>query len=220
MAESTLFDEKTLKEFKKVHLIELVLELQKEKTALSIQGETIQKLDSRVVQMERSQFLYEQYGRRESIEISGIPPAIGKDKKTDDLENAVIDIFHEAGAQVHGNQLTQDQISACHRIGKKGITIIRFVNRKFAWEGLSKGKNLKGTTLYGNTAIYINNSFCREFSFYGFVIRDLKRKKLIDGYKVISGVYHIKKLGGEKYEEISHSSDFATLNLDISSYKK
>ena len=125
-----MFDKKTLNEFRKDHLVELVLELQKEKNALMIQGETIKTLDDRVVQMERSQFLYEQYGRRESAEITGIPVNIGKDKTDSyDLEAAVIDVWNEAGAKVHGNELTHDQIAACHRIGKKGITIVRFVNR-------------------------------------------------------------------------------------------
>ena len=101
------------------------------------------------------------------------------------------------------------------------MTIVRFVNRKFAWEGLTKGKNLKGTNLYcdGN-AIYINNSFCREFKYYGFLIRCLKRDKRNEGYEVVSGVFHIKKLGGNKYEEMSHVSDFEDHNLDISVYDK
>ena len=219
MAAKDIFDKKTLNEFKKEHLVELVLELQKEKKALMIQGDTIKNLNVKVIEIERSQFLYEQYGRRESINITGIPLNIGK-TKNEDLEAAVVNVYNEAGVKVHGKELTPDQISACHRIGKKGVTIVRFVNRKYAWAGLFNGKNLKGTNLYGDNQIYINNSFCREFQYYGYVIRNLKRNKLIDSYKVISGVFHIKTLGGDKYEEISHSSDFLKHKLDISAYKR
>ena len=72
-------------------------------------------------------------------------------------------------------------IQATHRVGKKGVTIVKFVNLKFAYEGLRCGKNLKDSKLYGNSGgIYINNSF---------------------SIKV-----------GEKFNEISHKSDFLKYN--------
>ena len=57
-------------------------------------------------------------------------------------------------------------------IGKKGVTTCKFVNRKFANEGLYKTH-----PVYGQT--YINNSMCTEFSKYGYYIRKLKKDKLI-----------------------------------------
>ena len=103
------------------------------------------------VEFERSHYLYLQYGRRNSVEITGIPAEI----ETKDLEEKVINIFYEAGVKVHGNGLTHMDIQAAHRIGKKGTTIVKFTNRKFAIEGRRCGKNLKGTSIFGNASVYI-----------------------------------------------------------------
>ena len=162
-----MFDEKKLAEFKKPQLIELVLELQKEKNLLIKQKENVSDIQTRLCELERSHFLYLQYGRRESVEITGIP----KEVPQEDLEQEVIKIYKEAKVSVHGKELSNFDISACHRIGKRDVTIVRFTNRKFAMEGLYKGKNLKGTKLYGSSPIYINNSFCREEPSHGLVQR-------------------------------------------------
>ena len=215
MAESHLFDKKVLNEFKKDHIVELVLELQKEKNDMKQHlDKAMSEISERVIELERSHYLYLQYGRRESVEISGIPSSIGQN----DLEDEVIKVYNEAKVQVHGNQVTKLDISACHRIGKNSVTIVRFMNRKFAMEGLFNGKNLKGTKLYGGSPIYINNSFCKEYRHYGFIIRNLKKKELIDGYKIKNGVYHIKPKGRNDFVEISHISDFSKYSLDISKY--
>ena len=71
-----LFDEKVLKEFKKDHLVKLVLELQKEKNMLFQQNDEIKVVKNKVTELERSHLLYLQYGRRESVEITGIPKEI------------------------------------------------------------------------------------------------------------------------------------------------
>ena len=76
-------------------------------------------------------------------------------------------------------------------------------------------KKLKGTKLYGNIPIYMNNSFCREFNRYGYLIRKLKRSSLIAGFKVRSGVYQIKLEENGEFVEISHHSDFRKYNLDV-----
>ena len=196
-------------QLQKNQLVSLVLQLQKESIALKQQKEG--DLEKRVIALERSQFLYEQYGRRESVEITGIPSNI----EQKDLENEVIKVFNEAKVQVHGRPLEPMDITACHRIGKKNVTIVRFVNRKFAYAGLTCGKNLKGTNVYGGTPIYINNSFCKEFNRYGYIIRKLQKLSLISGYKVKNGVYFIKLNGTENFQEVSHVSDFEKYDLDI-----
>ena len=48
----------------------------------------------------------------------------------------------------------------------------------------------------------------------GLPIKD----SLIDGYKVRNGVHQIKILHSDKFEDISHVSDFAKFDLDISAY--
>ena len=110
---------------------------------LKRQQDSHSELADRVTELERSRHLYEQYGRRESIEITGISADITQE----DFENEVIKIYDEAKVEVHCRQISHFDISTCHRIGKKSVGIVPFVNRKFAYAGLSKGKNLKETKL-------------------------------------------------------------------------
>ena len=106
------------------------------------------------------------------------------------------------------------QIQACHRIGKKGITICKFVNRKFATEGIYCGKNLKGIKLYGNDSqVYINSSFCKEYSYFNFVIRKAKAEKKIFRYKIKHGVNLIQVEEDSDFQEISHKNDLIKLGL-------
>ena len=211
MTEYSLFDAKTLNDFKKKELVELVMELQKEKKVLASQVSIIAGITDRVTELEKSHYLYLQYGRRSTIEITGIPANV--DQK--DLEGHVINIFKEANVKVHGNSLDHMDIEACHRIGKKNKVIARFTNRKFARESLYKSKNLKGTKLYGDQAIYINESLCKQFHYIGFVIRKLKRCEMIESYKIRNGVFSIKIGENDRFEEISHVNDFRKNNLDI-----
>ena len=167
-------------------------------------------MNERITVLERSQYLYEQYGRRESVELTGIPNSV----QQKDLEDEVIDIFNEAKVTVDDSQLTKKDITACHRIGKRGVTIVRFVNRKFAYQILRNGKNLKDSNLYENR-VYVNNSFCREYSKYGYIIRTLKKERRITGYKVRHGVNQIQLEEKGEFQEISHISDFANHGLDV-----
>ena len=202
-----------LNKLTKSDLINLVLQLKTEKEALEAERKILCDVENRVVALERRQYLHEQYGRRESVEISGIPVV-----ENQNLEDEVIKVYNEAKVNVFGRQLKKEDISACHRIGKKQeTTIVRFVNRKFAFAGLVNGKNLKDSELYNNS-IYINNSFCKEFGKYGFFIRRLKQKKDIFGYRIRNGVYQIKVTQNDEFVEISHVTDFALHNLNVDQF--
>lgn len=206
------FDARVLGTFEKDQLVTIIMELQKEKKELKICNDSSQ----RFIELERSHYLYMQYGRRESVEITGIPIAV----KTEQLEEEVISVYKEANVEVDGRELSHHDIAACHRIGKKGVTIVRFVNRKFAWQGLANGKNLKDKKVYDQGDVYINNSFCDEFKKYGYYIRKLRKKGDISGYKLKSGVYQIKKGANDDFKEVSHISDFENYGLDISQFIK
>ena len=211
-----LFNTDVLDRMKKNELIDLVIQLQAEKEAIKEEQKQLVDLNKRVIELERSQYLYEQYGRRESIEISGIPTTVTIER----LEEEVIKVYKAAKVEIFGRELRKDDISACHRLGKKKeTTIVRFVNRKFAFAGLVNSKNLKDTDIYGNN-VYINNSLCREFSRYGFIIRRLKTKKSITGYRIRHGVYQIQLEQNGEYFEISHETDFAKHGLSIDEFKQ
>ena len=208
------YDAAQLNKFKKDELIELIFQLQKEKNIIKLESEAMKSITDRVTELERSHYLYMQYGRRESVEITGIPDEI----EQNNLEDEVLNIYTEAKVEIFGRRLEKSDIAACHRVGKKGVTVVRFVNRKFANEGLYCGKNLKNTRIYGNSPVYINNSFCREFKKYGYIIRKLKNNKQIDSYKIKHGVYNIKKDPYGPLVEIAHLNDFEKCGIDVQAF--
>ena len=61
---STIFDSKVLGDLKKPQLVEIILELQKEKNSLKTQACDIDGSTDRITEVERSHYLYLQYGRR------------------------------------------------------------------------------------------------------------------------------------------------------------
>ena len=78
----------------------------------------------------------QQYGRRECIEVSGVPPT-----DNEDSEEIIMAIAKEIGVTLENNE-----ISACHRVKKaKGdpIIIAKFTNRKIKEEFMTKRRNLK-----------------------------------------------------------------------------
>ena len=86
----------------KAQLIEIILKL---KGDLSKQHDDFVKLTNlRLYNLERSQYMYEQYGRRESLEITGIPETITDAR----LEDEVIEIMKEARVEVDDRPLKKN----------------------------------------------------------------------------------------------------------------
>ena len=105
----------------------------------------------------------EQYGRRNNIEITGIPESVENEK----LEETVVEVLNKINLNVSNNNIENEKleetvvevlnkinlnvsnnnIEACQRLGKQKNkprkTIIRFVNRKFAKKALLNRKGLK-----------------------------------------------------------------------------
>ena len=160
--------------------------------------------------LEREQNRHIQYERRNTIEITGIPTSV----KQDYLEVEVLNIFETAGVEVNGCKLDYYQIKACHRIGKKGVTSCKFVNRKFANKAIFSGKNLKAKEMYGtNSRVYINSSFFKEFIFLNFQIRNAKKQGRIFRWKLKHGVNFIQVQDGNDFTEISHKNDLIKLGI-------
>ena len=188
----------------------MVKELRTENLVLKELQAYIKLTNERLVILERAQNREIQYQRRNTIEIAGIPTSV----KQEELEAEVVKIFNVAGVLVNGHKLDPYQIQACHRIGKKGITICKITNRKFAYEGLYCSKNLKGKKLYGEISqIYINHSLCKEYSYLNYCIRKAKKENKIHRYKVRHGVNYIQLEEGDDFVEISHKNDL--IDLDI-----
>ena len=132
----------------------------------------------------------EQYGRRNNIEITGIPERVVNEK----LEETVVEVLNEVDLNVSNND-----IEACHRLGKQmnkpRKTIIRFVNRKFAKKALLNRKRLKHaeTSSLGldSHKFFINENLTRANSKITFHSRSLKRNSLIDKCYTKNGVVRI-----------------------------
>ena len=105
---------------------------------IELEQEYKNKIDKGLEILERVQNSSLQYIRRDTVEISGIPEDIHQKQ----LENEVIKIFGITGVAVEGQKLDKLQIHACHKIGKKGKTIVKTVNHKFAEQALFCSKNL------------------------------------------------------------------------------
>ena len=84
----------------------IIKNLQKENERLQ---RRISCLDKKVISLESRHNMLEQYGRRNNLEITGIPDSVPQR----DLENKVVDILNAIGVNV-----SNDDFEDCHRIGK------------------------------------------------------------------------------------------------------
>ena len=92
-------------------------------------------LADQVYDLEMELYKLAQYGRKENLQIRGIPSQITQK----DLEGYVINLLDKVGVRVESYQ-----IAACHRLYQKNKkypadTIIRFVNRKDAVKAKKNG---------------------------------------------------------------------------------
>ena len=194
----------------KERLIEIILSVNEKNEKLKDDYQKI--INLRLYHLERDLNMSLQYSRRDTIEITGIPPVI----EDQDLEKEVIEIFRDAKVVVDKQPIKASDIQACHRLNKKGKTIIKVVNRKFVEDALRKGKHLKGNKRFGvTTQIYLNDSFCPEFGFLNYAVRRAKKKEVIFAYKVRNGITHVQKNEGGKYVQIGHVIDLENLGIEI-----
>ena len=87
------------------------------------------------------------------------------------------------------------------------LIIVKFVNRKFANEGLYCGKNLKNNSPYP-APTYSNYSFCPGFRFLNYLVRQARKAKKIHFSKVRHGVTHIQLVDNGPFH-VTHKLDLA-----------
>ena len=146
-----------------------------------------------------------QYARRESVIISGIPDNIEQRH----LEENVLFILRSIGL----TSLSSYNISACHRLAKKNNdrypaqTIVRFTNRKivhFCLENRNRLLELKNQ-LGMNLRFYesLSNSNKKVYN----ECFDLKKYGLINDYYIRNGFVKIIKNGEDRPIKIKHPDD-------------
>ena len=143
------------------------------------------------------------------MEICGIDKAISDEN----VEDECLKIMKAAKVKV-GNRFPNTlDVHAAHRKGKKGTVIIKFVNRKFAYNAISNRANLKNMDEYKST--FINTSLCPEFGFLNYAVRRAKANGEISFYKMRNGITLIKKSENSPFVEISHENDLSRNGLTV-----
>ena len=167
--------------------------------------EKIAVLEKRADDAESHSHLFEQYGRRNNIEIAGISDSVCDE----DLDSKVIDILAEIGVNVESKD-----IEACHRIGKSSPknSIVRFMNRKVCKSALKNRKKIRSVDatkleLPIRSKLFINENLSPYFNKISFQCRRLKRAgKIIKVYSH-EGIVHIVRTVQEKPKKIIHVND-------------
>ena len=168
----------------------------------------ITTLESKLEEERRKRISLEQYGRREMVEISGIPESEG--------ENC-INIAHHICETANTN-IPISKIEIAHRI-MNGSIIVKFTDRP-ARDLLFKNKTLlKDTTSHDlgyegpSSAVYINESLAFDTR---NLLREVKKKCREIGYKRVitdNGVIKIKKdKDTKKWIKILHKDDLDNLD--------
>ena len=147
----------------------------------------------------------EQYSRKDSLRISGIP--VSENESNEQLEQKIINI-----AKIAGVDLKNEEISVAHRLKKDrkgGVpTIIKFTSRKSKEKVFSAKKNLKGKD--DMSEIYITEDLTR------LRFRTLLSAKRCEDFKSIStknGKIFVWRNGERSPVSIESPYDLRKLNL-------
>ena len=164
------------------------------------------ELSDNLISIEQELNRLNQYGRRENIELSGIPTNISQDR----LENVVIDILRYIGLE----DLESYDIAGCHRIHKSNV-IVRFVNRKHAIQSLKYKKYLKGCRreFRFKQNVFMYENLCPAFRSIEEKCRNLMDNELINQLWSYNGIIHFKYTNEktEKPKKILHENQFNNL---------
>ena len=167
--------------------------------------ESYQLISRRIELLERSDFKNLQYGRRESIEIAGIPETV------DDFERKSIAILNSIGV----DKIEWWQV---HRLKNRKNTVIRFTTRKFADSALHNRSKLKESDktkigLPPKTQLFVNESLCRPLGYLYYHVRQAYERKKIASFNLWKGQISIKMTKESEPLNIDHYRDLINLEL-------
>ena len=177
----------------------------------SINDKLAQRVSSserKIIKLETELNNLNQYGRRNNIEIDGIPTNI----KGDELETKVVEILKEIDVS-----LERKGIEACHRLPSKSTvhpprTIIRVVNRRTCEKALRNKKKLhtdqadRKKRLNIGGRLYINESLCPAYRRLHFMCKSLHQKNLINKFWVYNATVHYMTVDEEDVVRVTHES--------------
>ena len=160
--------------------------------------------------------MLEQYGRRNNIEITGIPDTA----QNNEVENKVIEIFDAVGVEANSADFED-----CHRVGKpknnSKKVIARFVNQKVVKNALYKRKQLKTIAKSSiglqNATIFLNENLTPENNKIAYHCRKLKGDGTISKTCSSNGTNIIccNILENGKPKNVHHVNDLCIMFTDI-----
>lgn len=164
----------------------------------------VQALESRVTESE-------QYSRRNTVEIYGVP-----ESRNEDVLTTVQQVGRAINIDIHDNM-----IDICHRLPKQqnqqhGGIIVKFVRRidKERFMDCRRIKRNLSTRHLGlpeDAIIYVNESLSQEKRRLLAQARKVKRDKQFEFLWVRNGVIKMKKTQGTRVIIINNSDDLATI---------
>ena len=163
----------------------------------------------RIEKLERDNFRNQQYARRESIELVGLPEKI---TDQNELEEKVVELFKFAGVDV-----TPRSFHAVHRLKNRAVVIAKCTNRRDAIAILRAKKKLRESDpetrkkLGVTGKVFVNESLCPEYKrLFGICNSLYKSKKIAASYTINGSIRCIEKEGGE-WKAIEHINDLNTI---------
>ena len=125
---------------------------------------------------------------RECFEISGIPSSVSDNN----LEDVICKAITKAGTEV-----PDKDIEDCHRVGKRGTTIVKFCKRKVSKQVLNVRKDLtklsmEDLQLTGQGKLYIKQSLFSYCRVLWSKSKSLHRVGKVFSYYVSNGTIKIK----------------------------
>ena len=149
----------------------------------------------------------DQYGRRSTLEIAGIPRA-----DEENTEEICIKLFNSLGVNVHAKD-----IEACHRISQRenANISVRFNNRKPRDKVLMNRRQLRGKSTHDfgiNTErspakIFLNESLTRQNKELFRQAQEFKRGHAFKFIWTRNGNIFIRKTEHSKVIKITHQND-------------
>ena len=159
----------------------------------------------------------EQYSRRESIVISGIPDSIPQRE----LEPVVLNILKGIGL----DRMSSFEISACHRLFKKrnnrfpAKTIVKFTNRKLAEFCFHHRDRLLHVSEQFQMKLRFEESLCEANRNVIKMCKNLSNYGFIKEYCVIRGSVRITKTDETKQYKIKHPNVMFKIFKDFYDYE-
>ena len=143
----------------------------------------------------------EQYGRRDNIEISGVP------ENCQDLQGKTLILLNKINVGV-----SSSDIVACHPLKRKGTIIVRFLNRKTAEKAIKQRKLLKdldARDVWGgtNANTYLNFNLSPEYMKLRWYSKKLKAANQIFNFGTDDRGVWIRSREGGKKERVDIKED-------------